>query len=168
MRTAELVNCLHLFICVFVCFKYVVMSSGQFRGLVRKYGVTAIGTYFTISAATFWGLYFAIENKFDVKGTLQVPSVIFTISFNSPSVVSQKWSLLPSQTQESEEQLAANTRWYKRLVSEGKGSSIALAFLCTKALVPVKIPVAMSLTPIVHRCLRSIGLIKLQTVIKNR
>lgn len=48
------------------------MSSGQFRNVVRKYGVTALGTYFTISAATFWGLYFAIEKELDVKGTLQV------------------------------------------------------------------------------------------------
>lgn len=48
------------------------MSTGQFRTLVRKYGVTAIGTYCTISAATFWSLYFAIENQVDVKGSLQV------------------------------------------------------------------------------------------------
>jgi len=125
------------------------MSSGQFRGFVRKYGFTAIGTYFTISTATFWGLYFAIENNFDVKGSLQ------------------EWGLLPIQTKETEAVLAENTRWYKRLISEGKGGSIALAFVCTKALVPIKIPVAMSLTPVVHRCLRSMGLIKIPSV-RNR
>ena len=75
---------------------------------------------------------------------------------------------MPSQTKETEAVLAENTRWYKRLISEGKGGSIALAFLCTKALVPVKIPVAMSFTPIVHRCLRSMGLIKMQSAVKNR
>lgn len=80
----------------------------------------------------------------------------------------QEWGLLPSHSKETEAALAENVRWYKRMLSEGKGSSIALAFLCTKALVPIKIPVAMSLTPVVHRCLRSLGLTKIQTVIKNR
>lgn len=52
------------------------MTTRNFRGLVRRYGFTAIGTYFTISAATFWSLYFAIENKVDVKGSLQVSPYI--------------------------------------------------------------------------------------------
>lgn len=79
----------------------------------------------------------------------------------------QDWGLLGKQTTEDEEVLAENARWYRRLISEGKGGSIALAFLCTKALVPIKIPIAMSLTPVVHRWLRSMGIVKLQTSLKN-
>lgn len=131
------------------------MMTGQFRTLVRKYGFTAMGTYFTISATTFWTLYVAIENNVDVKGSLQVPSRLDFFDLKD-----QDWGLLPSQTKETEQQLAENTRWYKKLISEGKGGSIALAFLCTKALVPIKIPVAMSLTPTVHKCLTSLGLIR--------
>ncbi len=33
----------------------------------------------------------------------------------------------------------------------GKGSSLALAILCGKAMVPIKIPVALAVTPYVHR-----------------
>jgi len=33
----------------------------------------------------------------------------------------------------------------------GKGSSLALAFVCSKAMVPIKLPVAAAITPYVHR-----------------
>jgi hypothetical protein len=38
----------------------------------------------------------------------------------------------------------------ERLVST-KGSSLALAILCSKAMVPIKLPVAAAITPYVHR-----------------
>lgn len=41
----------------------------------------------------------------------------------------------------------------ERMIS-GKGSSIALAMLCSKAMVPIKLPVAVALTPYVHRRVR--------------
>lgn len=41
--------------------------------------------------------------------------------------------------------------WFEKMVT-GKGSSVALAILCGKALVPIKIPVAAAVTPYVHRC----------------
>lgn len=33
----------------------------------------------------------------------------------------------------------------------GKGSHIALAIVCSKAFVPIKLPLAVALTPYVHR-----------------
>ncbi len=34
----------------------------------------------------------------------------------------------------------------------GKGSNLALAILCSKMLIPIKVPAAMALTPYVQRC----------------
>ena len=32
------------------------------------------------------------------------------------------------------------------------GSSVALAFICTKALLPIRVPLTLALTPAVARC----------------
>lgn len=45
----------------------------------------------------------------------------------------------------------AQPGWFERVFA-GKGSSLALAFLCSKAMVPIKLPVAAAITPYVHRC----------------
>lgn len=33
----------------------------------------------------------------------------------------------------------------------GKGSSLALAMLCSKAMIPIKLPLAVAVTPYVYR-----------------
>eukprot|EP00983_Pelagomonas_calceolata_P034271 1073838-Pelagomonas_calceolata.AAC.1 len=40
--------------------------------------------------------------------------------------------------------------WLEKVFT-GKGSSLALAFVCSKAMVPIKLPVAAAITPYVHR-----------------
>lgn len=34
----------------------------------------------------------------------------------------------------------------------GPGSHLALAIICSKAMIPIKLPVAVALTPYVYRC----------------
>ncbi len=43
--------------------------------------------------------------------------------------------------------------WLERAASGG-GSSLALAFICNKALFPVRTPITLALTPPVARCAR--------------
>ena len=40
--------------------------------------------------------------------------------------------------------------WIAKAVTSG-GSSFAIAFLCTKALLPVRVPLTLGLTPVVAR-----------------
>ena len=40
--------------------------------------------------------------------------------------------------------------WFANLLS-GPGSTVALAFLCNKALLPVRVPITVGLTPAVAR-----------------
>lgn len=45
----------------------------------------------------------------------------------------------------------ANQSWLERAVA-GPGSTLALAFICNKALMPVRLPITVALTPAVARC----------------
>jgi len=49
--------------------------------------------------------------------------------------------------------------WLSKTLSHG-GSSLALAFLCNKALFPIRTPITLALTPPVARFLRKKNLIK--------
>lgn len=44
----------------------------------------------------------------------------------------------------------ANRTWLEKAVT-GPGSTIALAFICNKALMPVRLPITIALTPAVAR-----------------
>lgn len=41
--------------------------------------------------------------------------------------------------------------WFQKTVAGG-GSAALLAFLCNKALLPVRVPITVGLTPVVARC----------------
>ncbi|GMH42042.1 hypothetical protein BSKO_09961 [Bryopsis sp. KO-2023] len=116
-------------------------SRARIRELFKKYGTTAVGTYLTVHATTFTCCYVAVESKLDVRGLLT------------------RIGLLDVPTNDSNAEEKENTRWYESVI-QGKGSSLALAFLCSKALIPVKVPVAVGLTPVVHRNLVRLGVVK--------
>lgn len=116
-------------------------SRQRIQGLFKKYGRTAVGTYLTVHVTTFGLCYAAVESKLDVRGMLT------------------DIGLLSAPTHNSREEERADGNWYDKYFM-GKGSSLTLAFLCAKALLPIKVPVAVGLTPIVHRALQRIGVVK--------
>lgn len=109
-------------------------SEGRVRELFRKYGKTALATHLTVYGVTFAGLYFAIENKL------------------GPQSLLIKYGLLSDQ-QVKDDANPQERGWFSNLLS-GPSSSIALAFLCNKALLPVRAPITLGLTPMVARALQ--------------
>lgn len=87
-----------------------------------------------VYASFFAGCYVAVESKVDVQGILQ------------------KYGLLPEKSLEDVN--PASRTWLEKAVA-GPGSTIALAFICNKALMPIRVPVTIALTPAVARILRA-------------
>jgi hypothetical protein len=110
-----------------------VLQDNRIRDLFRKYGKTAVGVHLTVYAATLTGLYVAVENKFD--------PVDFLVRHG---LLSEKALHVDKKPEER--------GWFANLLT-GPGSSLAIAFLCTKALLPVRVPITMALTPPVARLL---------------
>ena len=57
----------------------------------------------------------------------------------------------PLRTEEELREDAEERGWLAKALTS-KGSDLAIAFLCTKALLPVRAPVTLALTPAVARC----------------
>lgn len=110
---------------------------------LRKYGPTAVGTYFSISFCTWVCLFNALENKVDLDAVFEY---IWGEGVDRKEVLA-KWGLKPRDPE------APRTIW-------DKAPSALLALLISKAFVPVKVPIALGLTPYVHRVLSARGFIK--------
>ncbi|GIL82010.1 hypothetical protein Vretimale_1569 [Volvox reticuliferus] len=90
---------------------------------LKKYGKTGIYTYLGLSTCVTASFYIAIESHVDVRSLLGIKKE--DGDGKEPSFVER--------------------------VLVGKGSNLALAFLCSKMLIPVKVPAAIALTPYVQR-----------------
>uniref|UniRef100_A0A7S0URE8 DUF1279 domain-containing protein n=1 Tax=Polytomella parva TaxID=51329 RepID=A0A7S0URE8_9CHLO len=106
---------------------YLKTSYQKLKGGLQKYGKTGLFTYIGLSACVTTGFYVAIENNVDVAKLLGIKS-----DPNKEPGFAEKYLL-------------------------GKGSSIALAIICSKMLVPLKLPAALALTPYVQRFLERMG-----------
>mmetsp|Transcript_16319 Transcript_16319/g.48931 ORF Transcript_16319/g.48931 Transcript_16319/m.48931 type:complete len:120 (+) Transcript_16319:361-720(+) len=102
----------------------------QIKDLFRKYGKVAVGVHLTVYATTFAGLYTAVKNKVDVESTLV------------------KYGLLSERDPDTPPE-----GWFQKTLAGG-GSAALLAFLCNKALMPVRAPITIGLTPMVARAFR--------------
>jgi hypothetical protein len=110
--------------------------------LIKRYGPTGIGTYLAISGCTFAFFFFAIENHLDIHGLVR-----FCLSDNvDPKEILEKWGIKPAEP---------GSRSLR-----SKATSAVLALVASKALIPVKVPLAVALTPYVQRFLRHRGLIR--------
>lgn len=98
----------------------------RLRAGLKKYGRTGLYTYLGFSTCVTASIYVALENHVDVKKVLGIKE---DDPDKEPSFVE------------------------KYLI--GKGSNLALAVICSKMLVPVKLPVAMAVTPYVQRFVES-------------
>ncbi|PNH12406.1 hypothetical protein TSOC_000633 [Tetrabaena socialis] len=94
---------------------------------LKKYGKAGLYTYLGLSTCVTASFYVAIESHVDVRALLGLKKAAEENGGQEPSFV-------------------------ERFLI-GKGSNLALAIICSKMLIPVKVPVAMALTPYVQRVL---------------
>lgn len=133
------------------------LSVAGLKQLVAKYGKVALGVHMTVSAVSVTCCYAAIKSNVDVGAVLQSVG-------------------LYSASMEKEE--AEDIHKYEAVALEGTpipkeedrksavhaavsgGGALALAFLCNKALMPIRIPITVALTPPVARMLARRNLFK--------
>ncbi|XP_021903667.1 uncharacterized protein LOC110818936 [Carica papaya] len=142
--------------------------AGRFKELLKKYGKVALGVHFSVSAASITGLYIAIKNNVDVESILEkwhLPGV--SPEENSHPVPTPNSELSESpdgggcvmedRANGHERPSAMSGEQKKRNrtaeLAASTGGALALAVLCNKALLPVRIPITIALTPPVARFL---------------
>ncbi|KAL8142522.1 hypothetical protein V2J09_015554 [Rumex salicifolius] len=148
-------------------------GGGRFKELVRKYGKVALGIHFTISAASFTGLYVAIKNNVDVESMLEKIGVGATTQpqieqshsqEQQPPINGGGGDSVSSgdriQVDGSADQQVQKQRNRTAEMVASSGGALALAILCNKALFPVRLPITFALTPPIARFLRSRNIIK--------
>lgn len=117
-------------------------------GQLSKFGPVGVGTYITVSLCTWTTLFVALENNLDVS---QVAKWIWGESIDTDEVLA-KVGLKKRSPDEPAPQSAG-----EYIMS--KAPSFVLASVASKALVPIKIPLSLAITPYVHRVLLARGLI---------
>lgn len=116
---------------------------------LTKYGPVGMGTYITLSICTWSSLFIALENNLDIS---QVANWIWGESIDTDEVLS-KVGLKKRQASDGNPETIS-----EYLMS--KAPSFVLASVASKALVPVKLPLSLAITPYVHRMLQARGLVR--------
>eukprot|EP01025_Chloroclados_australasicus_P018945 TRINITY_DN20131_c0_g1_i2.p3 TRINITY_DN20131_c0_g1~~TRINITY_DN20131_c0_g1_i2.p3 ORF type:complete len:153 (+),score=5.23 TRINITY_DN20131_c0_g1_i2:465-923(+) len=127
---------------------------------LAQYGAIGTGTYLTLSACVTTCIFFAIENHFDVAGALKWA---LGDSVEVEETL-EKWGLAKRATSMSDS--VEKDSWTQGYLN--KAPSLALAVIASKALIPIKVPIAAVLTPYVRRVLLARGLVKSQRGSENR
>ncbi|CAM0952747.1 unnamed protein product [Alopecurus aequalis] len=125
--------------------------AARMKDLGRKYGGVALGVHVSVSAATAAGLYVAIDNNVDVDAIFRKIGISPGVS--TPAAGDDS----PSAAAPGQEAPLRN--WTGELVASS-GGTLALAILCNKALIPVRIPITIALTPPIARLLARWKLVK--------
>ncbi|XP_058764452.1 uncharacterized protein C106.07c-like [Vicia villosa] len=122
------------------------MAGGRFRELLKKYGKVAIGVHCSVSAASVTGLYVAIRNNVDVEAILEK----FHLGAASPEEN-------PNPDTDSS---AVSVKSRTAQMAASAGGAFTLALLCNKALIPVRVPITVALTPPIARFLARRNILK--------
>ncbi|GMJ12691.1 hypothetical protein like AT2G20940 [Hibiscus trionum] len=136
-------------------------SGSRFKQFLKKYGKVALGVHFSVSAASITGLYVAIKNNVDVESLLDklhLPGLSDDRENQKPSPQStnpdgfsmeEPTAVIEEKKRNRTAELAAST-----------GGALALAVICNKALIPVRVPITIALTPPIARFLAKRRIIK--------
>lgn len=84
--------------------------------------------------SVYTGCYVAVDQKLDVKGALARVGLLSSKPIDETGKVIED----------------AGESWLDKIMSGGS-STLALAFICNKALFPVRTPITLALTPVVAR-----------------
>lgn len=146
-------------------------AAGRLRDLIVKYGRVAIGVHLTISATSFWVLYLAARSSLDVESMLTRVGLMSSTDLEAihpppgaevihPPPESAETSHPPSYTgwffsatDRAMQMLGMAGTSEDRSKLVGSGGAFAVAFLCNKALIPVRVPITIAVTPRVWRFL---------------
>lgn len=90
------------------------------------------------------GCYVAVDNKVDVRGVLENYGLL------GKKKISEGGGGLEKTGSSSSSQEAG---WMEKVLTGGS-STLALAFICNKALFPVRAPITVGLTPVIAKWLR--------------
>ncbi|KAK4803809.1 hypothetical protein SAY86_003626 [Trapa natans] len=150
--------------------------TGRFKELIKKYGKVALGVHFSVSAVSITGLYVAIKNNADVESifaNLHLPGVsgkgrpeetepgtVWTEGgFNGEEIGEDSGDGRSPPPDVAED--VAGKQWSRTAeLAASTGGALALAVLCNKALIPVRVPITIALTPPVARFLARRRIIK--------
>ncbi|XP_022986110.1 uncharacterized protein LOC111483951 [Cucurbita maxima] len=145
-------------------------GGGRFRELLKKYGKVAIGVHFSVSAASITGLYVAIKNNVDVESLLDKLHMdgfsskdqSQTSPGETASSVDDGLVIEESPASETQSTVAQEPRTRNRTaeLAASTGGALALAVLCNKALLPIRIPITIGLTPPIARMLARRGIMR--------
>lgn len=145
-------------------------GGGRFRELLRKYGKVAIGVHFSVSGASITGLYVAIKNNVDVESLLDKLHMDGFFSKDQPqttpseiaSSVDDGFVIEETATSKIESTVVQESRTRNRTaeLAASTGGALALAVLCNKALLPIRIPITIALTPPIARLLARRGIMR--------
>lgn len=145
--------------------------TARLRELMKKYGTVAIGVHFSVSAASITGFYVAIKNNVDVNSIFEKVGLSSGVPDKEPSASSPSsgggggdggWGnevvLDDHESPPPREDQKKRSRTAELAASSG--GAFALAILCNKALLPIRVPITIALTPPVARFLARRNLIK--------
>lgn len=131
--------------------------TARMKELFSKYGKVAVAVHLSVSAVSFTGFYVAITRNLDVGPVLEKvgligakeaqdvsKKVVHTEGFPGSSSSSEQGQPKGDSTGREEGSSAA---------AAATGGAFVLAALCNKALLPVRVPLTVALTPPVARFL---------------
>ncbi|KAK3009203.1 hypothetical protein RJ639_013246 [Escallonia herrerae] len=142
------------------------MATTRFRELLKKYGKVAVGVHVSVSAASITGLYVAIKNNADVESIFEKFGVrgVSTAKEEQPTATAHELPLgnpeMADGSFREEVPQAKSARNRTAELAASSGGAFALALLCNKALLPIRIPITIALTPPIARFLAKRRIIK--------
>ncbi|KAJ3690796.1 hypothetical protein LUZ61_019960 [Rhynchospora tenuis] len=129
--------------------------SARMKELMKKYGKVAIGVHLSVSTVSITGLYVAIKNNVDVESLFERIGL-------SARVEPEKGESTPRTDSDGQDLPTTPPPKTNRTAAmvASSGGALALAILCNKALMPIRIPITIALTPPIARYLAKRKLIK--------
>ncbi|KAB2043010.1 hypothetical protein Goshw_029712 [Gossypium schwendimanii] len=141
-------------------------SGGRFKQFLKKYGKVALGVHFTVSGVSITGLYVAIKNNVDVESLfdkLHLPGFSNDQKNQNPppqSTESDGFLIEEPIGEKSTAVVGEKQRNRTAELAASTGGALALAVICNKALIPVRVPITVALTPPIARFLAKRRIIK--------
>ena len=120
------------------------LNWGKLKENLKVYGRTGLVVYLGISFSITTSFYIALERNVDVKKLLGIKGEFHLHLHGSLSHHLMQTPIIQADDPNKEHS------WIETVLI-GKGSNLALAMLCSKLFVPIKLPAALALTPYVHR-----------------
>ncbi|KAG8057605.1 hypothetical protein GUJ93_ZPchr0002g23443 [Zizania palustris] len=134
--------------------------TARMKELVRKYGKVAVGVHLSVSCASITGLYVAINNNVDVDAIFRKIGISPGVREEAEAPAATGGEVMREPSLDAGVPGEEPPRNRTRELVASSGGALALALICNKALMPVRIPVTVVLTPPVARFLARWKLVK--------